>query len=295
MPTPFSEILARMSREQRARIDERAKSLREDDARRKAAYVDEEAAAEYIEMGLVHLRETRLAGALPGRLHKRVGRTVLYRVGDLDAFVDAYGCVHERDSRSVEQGDLEHRGNVHAAETHHVQAVRRTPLHDRGGMRAEKTVSGIAATVTEGEWRYGKSNRQRKTGAESVAATRSILWPMDQELTRFALLGLEAEINKLETRLAELRQQRSQLQGTGSRKPSKTPATAAPAKRSRPVMSDEGRERIRQAQKERWARVRAAQGVTAPTPDPEVADESLASAKSATRTRKGARSGGRKK
>ena len=88
--TPFYAILAKMTPERRARIAAGAKALKEADAGRKAQYVDEQAAALYIEMPLAHLRETRLTGALPGSLCKRIGGTIRYRLGDLDGFMDSH-------------------------------------------------------------------------------------------------------------------------------------------------------------------------------------------------------------
>jgi hypothetical protein len=100
--TRFAEILAMMSTEQRAKIAEGAMALRERDAKRKAQFVKEQEAAEYLEVTVAHLRTTRMTGALPGSLGRRAGRTVRYRIGDLDAFVDTQRSVDERQRTPIE-------------------------------------------------------------------------------------------------------------------------------------------------------------------------------------------------
>jgi hypothetical protein len=72
------------------------------------------------------------------------------------------------------------------------------------------------------------------------------------DLKMYARMGLQAELDRLDARRVELAALLQQLDETVSR--------AQPRKRQ---MSDEGRERIREAVQRRWARVRAAQAEAA--------------------------------
>jgi hypothetical protein len=128
---------------------------------------------------------------------------------------------------------------------------------------------------------------------------------MNKELARYALQGLQAEMAKVEARLVELRQQQARLMKAAKASSKEVSEGASPsletsravAVRKRRGMSAEGRERIRQAQTERWALQRAAQGVTAPTAESEVVDDGgeVAAPARPAPTRAGRTTGNRKR
>jgi len=71
---------------------------------------------------------------------------------------------------------------------------------------------------------------------------------IDTTTLEMALIGYEAERQKIKDKIRELQ---AQLNGRGRR--AGTSVTAAPAKRRRGPMSAAGRRRIAAAQKKRWA------------------------------------------
>jgi len=76
----------------------------------------------------------------------------------------------------------------------------------------------------------------------------------DTQLLQMALVGYEAERQKITQKIAELQ---AQLNGRSRR--SGTPATATPVTRFRRQMSPAARRRIATAQKKRWAAYRKKQ------------------------------------
>jgi Arc/MetJ-type ribon-helix-helix transcriptional regulator len=101
---------------------------------------------------------------------------------------------------------------------------------------------------------------------------------MITDLQTYARKGLEAELVRLDGERERVRTLLASLGGTTSKPPS-----APSAGRRRGQMSEAGRQAIREAQKRRWARVRAAQAGS-----PEGAQNGKAASKSrlgATSTR----------
>ena len=75
---------------------------------------------------------------------------------------------------------------------------------------------------------------------------------MDIDLTELARKGIQAELVRLDTERRKLETLLASLRSTGAR-----PASTVQA-RPRRTMSEDGRERIREAVRRRWERVRAA-------------------------------------
>jgi hypothetical protein len=73
----------------------------------------------------------------------------------------------------------------------------------------------------------------------------------DATLLQMALVGYEAERQKIQGKIAELRAQLG-----GRSKPASSGMTSAPVKRTRRQMSAAARRRIAAAQKKRWAAYR---------------------------------------
>lgn len=81
--------------------------------------------------------------------------------------------------------------------------------------------------------------------------------PTDSTLLKMALIGFEAERQKIQDKIAEIRRQLK-----GEVRPRRAGATVAdnlPMKRWQGKMSAEGRKRIAAAQKKRWAEYRKKQ------------------------------------
>ena len=74
-----------------------------------------------------------------------------------------------------------------------------------------------------------------------------------KNLTEYAIKGLEAEITALDTKRTMLQQQLQALRAPAAHVPRRTNATA----HRKPTISPEGRQRIAEAQRARWAKVKA--------------------------------------
>jgi hypothetical protein len=105
---------------------------------------------------------------------------------------------------------------------------------------------------------------------------------MITDLQTYARLGLEAELVRLDGERERVRALLASLDGATPKSQSRTPA----AKRGQ--MSEAGRQAIRDAQKRRWAKVRAEAGAEG-NADSDSADASK------KRTRRAAAAGNRKK
>ena len=75
---------------------------------------------------------------------------------------------------------------------------------------------------------------------------------MFTDINTYARIGLEAELARLDGERERVRRLLASLDETTSK-----PLSAPPAERRRGQMSEAGRQAIRDAQKRRWARVRA--------------------------------------
>jgi len=109
---------------------------------------------------------------------------------------------------------------------------------------------------------------------------------MDTQLQGYARRGLEAELVRLDVERERVRTLLASLDGTTSK-----PQSRPPVSTRRGQMSDAGRQAIREAQKRRWARVRAAVQQEAGGQD----EGSRTERGSAQRTSGAARTGNRKK
>jgi hypothetical protein len=109
---------------------------------------------------------------------------------------------------------------------------------------------------------------------------------MITDLQTYARIGLEAELARLDGERERVRALLASLGGTTSK-----PLSARPAAK-RGQMSEAGRQAIREAQKRRWARVRAEAGASASGTGDKAEGASAVSQKSRPRE---TRTGNRKK
>ena len=91
---------------------------------------------------------------------------------------------------------------------------------------------------------------------EDKPFTALLLIAMDRDILEAALLGLVAQLERLDGQIAQVRQQ---LGKRGAGRPKAEATATAPKKRRRRKMSAEARARIAQAQKKRWAAYRKEQ------------------------------------
>ena len=115
---------------------------------------------------------------------------------------------------------------------------------------------------------------------------------MITDLQTYARKGLEAELARLDGETTRVLALLASLDGTTSK-----PASAPPAGRRRSQMSEAGKQAIREAQKRRWARVRAEAATGGLTGSGDTKRESTSSAAHSARkrTQSAARTGNRKK
>jgi hypothetical protein len=85
----------------------------------------------------------------------------------------------------------------------------------------------------------------------------------DASILRAALVGYQHEVDKLESKMAEIRQQLG-IRKDGRRISATSPAKAQPSGRRRPPLSAAARARIAEAQRKRWAAVHKQRGQKPP-------------------------------
>jgi hypothetical protein len=107
-----------------------------------------------------------------------------------------------------------------------------------------------------------------------IEVSKTSLRPFDREILEVAILGYQAQIGRIEDKIAGIKQQLSGSsdptiagaagRGEGAAKPSIPTATGRRAKR-KSRMTPEGRERLVAALKRRWAAKKAAVAASATT------------------------------